>query len=267
MINIIRADWYALIRGKGIYVTLAVLLAFNLMVIGTQTAGGIHFGGAGETGLETTLDYMNLNFNGMGSAEILYTSMDASFFFILALAIIAAIPIFKHGTVKNDLAWGITRTKLYFAKLITAAALCVALIVAYMGTGMLLATALNGFGGPAPEGYWPNLFKTLGAQWVLMLAQMCVGVFLSFTFKRSGAVNGIFIAFCIVPGLVFMMFLEAGFDITRFLEFDMMMSVSRLGYLNQLDARAIATMLGVGVFYILAATIGGILLFKRAEIK
>ncbi|MCL2499461.1 MAG: ABC transporter permease [Defluviitaleaceae bacterium] len=263
MMNIIRADIYAIIRSKGLYVTFTVLLLFILMSIGTQTAGAIHFGGVWEEGLELA----ELNFTGINSAQALYTSTDALFFFILALSLIAAIPIFKHGTVKNDLAWGISRTKLYLSKLFVAAVLCVLWFILYIGLGMLLATVLSGFGGPVPEGYWLNLFQTLGAQLVILLALTCVGVFLSFTFKRSGAVNGIFIAFCLVPGLVLMMFMEAGYTLGKILEFDMLVAVSRLGYHNQLDAQAIATMLGVGMFYIIASTVGGIALFKRAEIK
>jgi hypothetical protein len=64
-----------------------------------------------------------------------------------------------------------------------------------------------------------------------------------------------------------MMFMEAGYTLGKILEFEMLAAVSRLGYLNQLDAQAIATMLGVGLFYIIASTVGGIVLFKRAEIK
>jgi len=41
----------------------------------------------------------------------------------------------------------------------------------------------------------------------------------------------------------------------------------RLGYLSQLETSSIFSLLMVGVLYILVATIGGITLFKRAEIK
>ena len=263
MMNIVRADLYAILRGKAIYITFGVLLLMHILVIGARSVGGVNFGGMENLGVDMPV----FHFDGIGSAEILYTRTDNLAFFLLPLILVAAAPIFMYGTVKNDLAWGVSRTKLYLSKLATAIGLCVFLLLFYMVTGMLFATILNGFGGPVPEGYWLNLFLTVGSQIFMMIALTCIGVFLVFTTKRTAIVNGVYIAFCLVPALVIMILLDSGLNVARLLEFDVFLGINRLGFFNQLETRTIFTILGVGSVYMLATTIGGILLFRRAEIK
>jgi hypothetical protein len=136
-----------------------------------------------------------------------------------------------------------------------------------MGAGMLLATALNGFGGPVPNEYWAALFQTIGAQLFMMFAVTCLGVFLVFTTKNTTMATSLYIGIFIVPSMVIMLLLDAGINLVWLLDFDLMMGINRLGFLSQLETRAILTTLGAGAVYILATTIGGIVLFRRAEIK
>ena len=260
--NIIRADMYAIFRGKILYVTLAVLLAFNFLVIATAGAFEIYF-----SEFEGADLVPEPSFDLIGVAELLYTQTANLVFFLLPLILAVAVPIFTHNTVKNDLAWGFSRTKLYFSKLLLAIVLCAFLLFFYMATGMLIAAILNGIGGPIPDGYFRNLFLTLGAQLVMLIAMTCIGVFLVFTTKRTAAVNGIYITFCLVPSLIIMIFFQAGFDVYRLLEFDVFQGINYLGFHDQLDQRALINIMGTGVFYVVATTFFGILLFKRAEIK
>ena len=264
MMNIIRADLYAILRGKAVYITFSVVMYLHILTIGTGTMGGINFGDIEDNPLEMPSGF---DFNFIGSAEFLYTRTDNMIFVLLPLIIVAAAAIFTFGTVKNDLAWGIPRTKLYLSKLATAIGLCVLLMVFYMGAGMLFAWALNGFGGPVPDGYWLNLFQTVGAQLFMMIALTCFGTFLVFTTKSSAATTGIYIAFLFVPTMVISILMDSGFNVARLLDFDLWSGINRLGFINQLDISSILTILGVGLFYIITSTIGGLLLFGRAEIK
>ena len=263
MMNLIRADLYAILRGKAIYITFAVMLLLHILVIGTRTAGGVNFGGAESMALDIPV----FTFDGLGSVALLYTRMDNLAFYLLPLIIAASAPIFTYGTVKNDLAWGVSRTKLYLSKLSVAIGLCVFMMLFYMVIGVLFATALNGFGGPIPAGYLLSVFQTLGAQLFMMVALTCIGVFLVFTTKRTAIVTGVYIAFYFVPAMVIMLLMESGFNVARLLEFDVMLGINRLGFISQLETRSIITILSVGAAYILATTIGGIALFRRAEIK
>ena len=265
MTNMIRADIYRLLRGKALYITFAVLLLLHVLVIGVGAVGGINFGNTWEdVGIEAPV----IGFDGLNSAALLYTRLDNTVFFLLPLIIAASVAIFTNDTVKNDIAWGISRTRLYLSKLLLSAGLCVLLVLFYMATGMLMATILRGFGGPAPAGYWLNLFQTVGAQLFVMLALTCLGVFMAFAFRCSSIVTTVYIVFCMAP-IMIIVFLAETLDsrLIRLLDFDLMFTINRLGFLNQLETRVILTAFGVGTVYILATTVGGIALFKRAEIK
>ena len=263
MMNIFRADLYRIVRGVGLYVTFGIVLLLHFMVIGLQSVGGVNFGAVDELGIVIP----EFGFDGLGSAELLYTRTDNLVFLLIPLILMASSHLFEHKTVKNALAWGASRTRLYLSKLVLALVLCAALLLFYISTGMLFATALHGFGGPVPDGYWLNLLQTLGAQFVLMSAFTCLGTFLMFMTKSPGAVIGALIAIALVPTTVITTLLMAGFDAIWLLDFDLMFGINRLGFINQLETRTILTFLAASTVYIAASTVGGIMLFRRADIK
>lgn len=252
MMNMVRADLYALLRGKAFYVTFGIVLLVNMFMIGGLAIGM----GIGMPPLD-----------GMGSARFLYGS-DTTVFLLLPLFFMAAAPIFIYATVKNDLAWGIPRARLYLSKLATTMLLCAFSLLFYMASGMLVATAINGFGSPV-DGYWQNFFQVLGSQLFIMLALTCIGIFLVFTTKRTGAVIGIYFAFILVPTIVFAIMSAMGLGTAAEMlrELDLRDSISRLANIGQMETGEAAKILGAGAAYMLVSTAGGIALFKRAEIK
>ena len=263
MSNIIRADIYAIMRGKALYITFGLIFMLHVLLIGTQSAGIVIVGVAGDFGVEMP----EVGFDGIRSASLLYTQMHTMVFFLLSLIILTATPIFTNQTVKNDIAWGISRTKLYLAKLTIAIASCIIMVIFYIGVGMTFATLLHGWGGTTPDGFWLGLFQTVGAQLLLLIAMTCIGVFLIFTSKRTAIVNGAYIAFALIPAMILSFLASQGFNVARLLELDIMSGINRLGFLSQLETGSILTILGVGVAYIVVTTVFGIILFKKAEIK
>ncbi|MCL2528199.1 MAG: ABC transporter permease [Defluviitaleaceae bacterium] len=265
MMNIIRGDIYRILRGKGLYITLVVVLLLNVLILGPRLSVGINFGTTHEDlGAEMPSVYID----GIAAADILFTNMNNIVFFMLPIITIAATAIFTNKTVKNDISFGVSRTKLYMSKLLLSGALCAVLVIFYIATGMLIATIAHGFGGPVPAGFWLNMVQTVGAQLIALLGVTSMGIFMVFTFKRSSAVVGAYIAFWLVPVMLIML-LASVIDprILRMLDFDLMFALDHLGFFSQLETRTILTALGAGVFYMLVPTIGGIALFSRAEIK
>jgi len=269
MRNIIRADLYAIKRGKALYITFGLVLLLNiLLIIATHSGGGIHIGFTIDAAAVAEMaNAPQIELNGIQMLVRMYSEMDNLMYFLLPLVLVAAAPIFKHGTVKNDIAWGISRTKLYFSKLTVAVGLCLMLVLFHMGTGTLIATVIFGWGGAVPDAFWSTALLTIGAQTFMLLALTCIGVFLVFTFKRTAMVNGAYLAFLFVPPVLLSIFHEIGFDISRVMNFDMMLGMGQLSALRQLDTGDIIMTLGMGAFYILATILGGLALFKRAEIK
>ena len=266
MMNMIRADLYFLTRGKGIYITLGIVLVLNLLILFVlaptmEPDSNININGV-------AIPYMGSVIDGVTSIPLLYMTISQVNIFLMVFVLLAVAPIFVNGTVKNELAWGMSRTKLYLSKLAVSFGLCVIMIVFYMISGFLLATIRNGFGGPAPAGLWLTMFQTLGAQLWMLFALTSILVFLVFLTKREGIVIVAFIFGAIVPQLLLFSLDNLGISIPNWLlYYDVVSGINRLGFLELLDTRSIIMILGAGSIYLLVTTIGGILWFRKGSIK
>ena len=102
----------------------------------------------------------------------------------------------------------------------------------------------------------------------MLLAFTCIGVFLMFATKRVGTVIAIYIAFNFLPRLFFLLILTLFNNFPQgFVFLDLIYNLEKVRYLDQMVSGEIAFAVMAGLFYILAATAGGVLLFKRSEIK
>jgi ABC-type transport system involved in multi-copper enzyme maturation permease subunit len=266
MMNIIKADIYRIVRGKAIYITFAVLLALNILVVATMNQGTI---GAAMGELDGSLgyDHESFRFDGINIAEVLYTSTDNTAYFLLPIFILVASHMFTHGTVKNSLSRGISRTKLYISKLLLSSCLTLLMLIFYIASGIVIATILRGYGGTPPDGYWLHIIKVCSAQFAMLLALNCVGIFLIFSTKRTAIVNSVYIAFCLVPAIVVMSLINVNPDFIKIYDFDLLGNMRKLGFINALETADFVKAFATAAFYIAAPTLAGIALFKRAEIK
>jgi len=272
MLNLFKADIYRILRGKALYITLAVLVLIIVLMVAASFQ--MHMGFTppeyvyDEYGVAQPHELTQVSAaSGVNIPYALADSMENFVFFLLPIIVIVAGAIFTHGTVKNDLAWGISRTKLYFSKLLLTFAIGTMMLLFYVGLSIVLVTINNGFGGPAPAGHWVGLIQIYLAQLVLLFALMSIGVFLAFVTKRTAAVNGAFIGFCMVPPFIIMLLTLSNEWFLRLFDFDMLSNIMALSSLPQLATGEILRALGVGVFWLILSTVSGIALFRRAEIK
>ncbi|MCL1807366.1 MAG: ABC transporter permease [Oscillospiraceae bacterium] len=281
MRNIIRADLYRIVRGKGLYITLAVLL----LIIAMQIAGGLQMN-TGVTDMyiytEDGLEFVNpfelaeedLTFDSiihqvtgkevpshfMGStANLLY--------FLLPLIIFIGAVDFSSGAVKNTLSGGVSRVKYYFSKLIMACVWCVLLLVFYVFTAMLVATLVNGFGGTLDGEFVSYFAKVFFMQLWLCLACTCVANFILFAFRKSSGVIGGNIAFFFGPSLIFLLLAQIHDWFENLFFYDLNMSIGLMPQVNLMPAGDVLRSVLVGAGYITVAIAGGYALFKKAEIK
>ena len=277
MLNLIRADIYRIARGKALYITLAALLAVSILnIVGWQSGELGAFVILDEHGNEIRqavildaydVEIRSIEVSGVAIPLALAQSMETFAFFILPVIVVVAGTIFSHGTVKNDIAFGISRTKLYFSKLLLSADVCILMLLFYIGVSMIIATIIGGFGGPAPAGHWVELIQIFSAQLLLLLALTSIGVFLAFVTKWTSIVIAAYLAFLLVPPLVISSLSFANESLARLFEFDMLSNIMMLGNLPNMDTSDILRALGLGVFYLLASTIAGVAIFRRVEIK
>ncbi|MCL2360515.1 MAG: ABC transporter permease [Defluviitaleaceae bacterium] len=267
MLNLIRADIYRVLRGKALYITLIVLLANCILMVISMNA--FQTGVVTITMPEAVIDELvpSMAVTGVTTPQLIATQMENFVFFLLPVIVIVAGAIFSHGTVKNDIAWGVSRTKLYFSKLILSSVIGFLLMLVYIGFSTVIAMIINGYGGPAPAGHWISLLQIFSAQLLLLLAFIGVGVFLAFVTKRVAAVNGGFIAFIFVPLFILSMVVLINTNLEWLMEYEMLGNIMALAYLPYMETREILRALGIGAFFLVGSTIGGIALFRRSEIK
>ena len=264
MMNMIRADLYFLTRGKGIYITFGIILAINALLIfllGPDADGNTMINGV-------PIPYMGETIDGVTSLSLLYMTTNMTSILLMVLVLLAVSPMFINGTVKNDLAWGVSRINLYLSKLVVSLGLCVAMLAFYMVAGFLMATLVNGFGGPAPEGLWLTMFQSLGTQLWMFFALTAILVFLVFVTKREGVVIVAFIFGAMIPQILFLILNDIGVRIPNWLLYiDVGSSINRLAVLELLETRSILIILTTGAVYFLATTIGGIAWFRKGSVK
>jgi ABC-2 type transport system permease protein len=268
MRNIIRADIYRITRSKALYITFAVLLIVVLVIVGISGNGTVYFG-MNISLIDETMGEVRdaFTYDGTNIARVLTSTTEMLVYFLLPLFILVASAIFSHNTVKNDISRGISRIKLYFSKLILSSLLCIMVMVFYMAVGIAFATVLRGFGTPPVEGYWLNIIKMCSAQLFMLLAFNCVGTFLAFTAKRTAIVNGAFIAICLVPSLIIFALMNWREAFSRLIDFDIMLQMQRMAFMDMLPREDIVRAFIIGAAYMVVSTVGGLILFKRAEIK
>jgi len=266
MKNIISADVYRIVRSKGLYITFGVLIAILLLFVGIDAMWRDMPDSEVFMFLPRPADIQYFT-HGM---TMLFSNASGALWLLLPLVIIAAAPIFTHGTVKNDIAAGIPRTKLFVSKLIICAVLCAVVQFLFMSLGVLMFLGFGGRVGTLPTGFWLEFLQSYGAQLFMLLAATFIGVFLVFVTKRSGAVIGAYIGIFALPEIIFAIFFTVNYDFAMvFSRFDISTSIVRLGmgFLDTLTTPELSTRFIVAAVYLIATCAGGIALFKRAEIK
>jgi len=266
MMNLIRADFYRIRKRWVIYVTFAVALAASIGLIALWASLGP---GTGDpfnlNGMYIIVPTSTVNgADSMGFLlqfpHFLLTTL------VLPLVFCVAVPIFADKTVKNDIAFGMSRTKLYISKLIQMAILITLLFVLYVGSGTLLATIVGGFGSVV-AGFWSSMFQALGLQLFLLIALGCLGTFLGLVLKSAYVLSEFYFVLILLPALLAAIASLLSIDISGMLHFDLMSSIHRAGSLILIDTYNILIILGVGAVWMIASSAAGIALFRKAEIK
>ena len=276
--NILRADIYRILRGKGLYISLAVLIVVIALVSLTGGYVGVSYnasdsqeemaGAMEAVGAERPSDETGDASRAPTGAKALGKAASSSnnvLFFLLPLVAFISVADFTSGGAKNTLACGVNRAKYFFAKLTLSFVLCALFLLVYILLSVLLASAFNGFGG-ALDGAFAALFaKILLSQFWLCLASACVANFFAFLF-RSHVFEGAYIAFLLLPPLLIMTLAFINEWFVKLIDYDLGMIIVSMAQIGAMSSGEIVRAILVGAGYMAAAVAGGLALFNKAEI-
>jgi ABC-type transport system involved in multi-copper enzyme maturation permease subunit len=192
---------------------------------------------------------------------------DVLLYFLLPFIIFIAAADFSTDAVKNVLSNGMSRIKYYFSKLILACIFCFLVLITQVIISIITGTILRGFGGDFNIEFIGLVLRPFLAQSVIFIGVTCVGIFFVFATKRTAAVNGAYIAFCMLPLLIMIILYQFNDNLEFLMNYDIIMNIRLLASIDIAETKDIIRAFAIGGVYILASTIGGIAIFKKSEIK
>ena len=273
MLNIIKADMYRILRGKGFYITIILLFAVIVLQTAVSSKATVGMYNTEEAVIDTIEEFTEEvllapeAFTGSTAAFEMMEGTDTLLYFLLPIIIFIAAADFSTDTVKNVLSNGVPRVKYYLSKLILSCAFCFLFLLLNIMVPIVTATILRGFGGAFNVDFILRLLRPFSAQLFMCIAVTCVGIFFVFTTKRTAAVNGAYISFCLLPMLIIYIFFTLNEKLEFLFKYDVISNIRMLVHIDVANSTDIIRAFVVGAFYILASTIGGILIFRESEIK
>ena len=283
MINMIRADFYRLVRSVGFY----IVILFLLMIIGisiyfvepgyigmsgsvqsAETASEIQ-GGASDMSYDelralSSSEFREIMLETEGyefDRALLSSNMNLYYLFIFFAAIILTVD-FSGSSVKNTLASAISRNKYYFAKLIFTSICCTALF--FLNTYIVYFANIL-FNGENLASSLGTVTKISLLQLPAMLALASILTGIGFMVKKTSIFNTITIPLIIVFQLVLNLVATIFKIKEEYLYYEFQLMIGRLAN-NPSDSYVVHSYLVCAVV-IIVFNVLGYLSFKKAEIK
>lgn len=276
MLNLMKADLQRIFRGKGIYITLGAFLTLILTVtIVFSVVGGLDIADTQSMRVNFGLNVVEaddfiLEMIPITGATIpfqMMVSVNGLFPFILVMVVLLVGVDFASGTVKNVLASGVCRVKYYVSKLILAWLFCALLYSLYVMIPTILVALIRGLGDRFNWALITSIMGPFLIQLSTLLAITSVAVFLMFTTKKIATTTGLYLGFLLVPPAIFSVLIVINERLVGWIYHDLTLGNEAIADFPNLASGSIARLFITGLVYILASTIGGLLLFKKSEIR
>lgn len=277
MINIIKSDLYRILKGKAIYIVLAIIIILTMVSVVGLSAGtiGLSFGTGVDTsdaGLTTEVnnaktlgEYRKIIKNSGAFSldkEIIGTNTNLYYFFIVITVIVLATD-FSTKSIKNTISSAISRKEYYFSKLLLVLGLSTFLILFNNYGAYLLNLIINGkaFSTPLLE-----FTKLTIIQLPLLYGIISLLVCLAFVFKKVSLFNSISIPLIVVIQIIMISVTNLfKLNITWINDYEIQTALIKL--VNSPTNTYIISCIILGVAYCAIFNIIGYYSFKKAEIK
>ena len=277
MINIIKSDLYRILKGKAIYIVLAIIIILTMVSVVGISAGtiGLSFGTGADTsdvGLTTEVnnaktlgEYRKIIKNSGAFAldkEIIGTNTNLYYFFIVITVIVLATD-FSTKSIKNTISSAISRKEYYFSKLLLILGLSTFLILFNNYGAYLLNLIINGkaFSTPLLE-----FTKLTIIQLPLLYGIISLLVCLAFVFKKVSLFNSISIPLIVVIQIIMISVTNLfKLNITWINDYEIQTALIKL--VDSPTNTYIISCIILGVAYCAIFNIIGYYSFKKAEIK
>jgi ABC-2 type transport system permease protein len=259
VLNLLTAEKIKLFRTKKIWIVLGILSLLPIYQAANSKLA-VHYGTKLVQAVDTVIN---------GASGILMIEKNGLTILLVMSAFISFFigEEFQHGTIRNALSIGRSRTHFYLSKLVIAALLSLFGLIIMTAFGMISFSALFGFGNVAEiSDYGSFAIKSFSTLYILILANVSIYVMISFL-TRSSATSLIWsFLYTIGTGFGAGIFLQT----KHFKQVTFWFTESFLFYSDFAKSTDIAKfpeMVLVSLITIVLSSTIGIFLFKRADIK
>lgn len=209
MLNIIKADLYRLVRTKGLYIAIALVVLIAIISIVTLSGPSIGFSvgtNADSVDVETmqkisaakSLGEFRSVMKSIGPFELdrdILKQNGNLYFFFIAFVVIIITKDFSSKTIKNTLSSAISRKKYYVSKLLLVLGLSTLLILFNNYFSYFLNLIVNGKEFTSSIG---EITKITLYQLPLLYGIICLLVCIAFITRKTSIFNTISIPFLMV---------------------------------------------------------------------
>lgn len=281
MLNLIKADFYRILKGKALYIAILAIIAMFTLSIIAMSPGHLGLASVSEEFKAEVISNDELNqklkdtdsltetrniMKEYGSfqldKQIIGTNVNLYYIFIIIVAIVLTTD-FSNSTIKNTLSSAISRRKYYGAKLITCLLLCTILIV-INNYGMYV---VNFFvNGPKFVSSLWDITKLTLIQLPLLYGIISLLLCISSMTRKTATFNSVSIPFLIlfqmiVLGVTSLFHLNS----TTIMNYELQYALANLS-LHPTNSYILHCIL-LGVAYMVVFNAIGYSFFRKAEIK
>lgn len=276
MTNMIRADFYRILRSRGIYLAITLMLLMIGMSIYGVAAGsvGLHISSGMEDGLEngsseqtqplSMSEYRKLQLNAEGhplDRDVLANNLNLYYVFIFVV-VIALTADFSNGTVKNTLSSAIGRNRYFLSKLAIVNLCCTALFILNTYVTHFANILFNSRKFASDIGTITKV-SLLQLPAILTLVSVLTGI--GFMVKRTAVFNTVTIPFIMVAQLI-LSFFARFFQLNEsFLQYELQTMINKLA--RDPSGSYLLHSYLVCAAVIVACNSLGYLFFKKTEIS
>lgn len=266
MMRIIAADMYRFFCGKFVYITAIAMTAFLVFFSYAAQVAAETIAAEGGV-MDPVTAALAESLTAATSVANALTMMEIVTYVAIAVVAVIVASTFGRSTIKNELSVGISRTKLYFSRLISVSLLAASFLLMYVLVAFVVGFIAGGMGdwGVVSAG---DVLQSIAVQ-LLMLTAM-VSVFTAFVFavQKETLSIGLSIAFLLVPMLFGAVLSLSHPELSEAMaSFELTQMIRAFANFGMHTSTEIVRAALVGLAYITVSTGIGMALFNRAEIE
>jgi len=259
MLNLLTAEKIKLRRSKKLWIVLAILSLLPIFQVANSLLA-VYYGNELVQPVDTVIN---------GATGILMIEKNGLTILLVIGAFISFFigEEFQHGTIRNALSLGRSRTHYFFSKFVVAGLLTLAGVIILTALGMISYSIAFGFGEVAGiNDYFSYAIKAFITLYFLILSNVSIYMMIGFLTKSSGISLIWTFIYTIVTGFGAPIFLQT----EHFKQLTYWFSLSFLFYSDfakPADIGKFPEMVLVSLITIVVSSAIGILRFTRTDIK